>query len=195
MKKMNTYQIMKQIHLYSSLATVALLLMYIITSYMMIYHDWFKPEGIEKEPITLKVSPEEISDENWESFLSKNKVRGRFIRENLNKNGDLVRMYSSAKGNVKITLFNETNEVEIAETSLNTSGKIIGLHRTRGYGGSWVYNVYALLLDVVGISLILFAITGAFLWLKLLNNSKTAWIILLAGFAYVSSVILYLLYV
>jgi hypothetical protein len=162
---------------------------------MMIYHDWFTPKDIEEDPIIIKVNPEEVSDENWEAFLSRNKVRGRLIRENLNKNGNLVRMYSSAKDEVKITLFNDINQVEIAVINLNTSGKIIGLHRTRGYGGSWVYNIYALLLDIVGISLMLFAITGVILWLKLLKHNKIAWTVLFLGFIYVSTVIAYLVLV
>jgi hypothetical protein len=50
------------------------------------------------------------------------------------------------------------------------------------------------MLDVVGISLMLFAITGVILWLKLLKFNKLAWGIFIFGFVYVSAVILYLLF-
>jgi hypothetical protein len=169
--------------------------MYIVTSYMMIYHDWFKPESIEQSPVTIHVIPEEVSGENWQAFLDKNGIKGRLTRENVNKDGDLVRMYSTAGGNTRITLFSENNEVEIASSELNTSGKIIGLHRLRGYGGSLTYNIYALLLDIVGLSLMLFAVTGVILWLKLLKHNKLAWTILILGFFYVSAVIGYLVLV
>jgi hypothetical protein len=195
MKPNNTYQIVKQIHLYSSLATVALLLMYIVTSYMMIYHDWFQPKGIEEDLVRIDVVPAEVSDDNWQAFLAKNKISGRLTRDNINKNGDQVRIYSTAKGNTKITLFNETNKVEIAATKLNTSGKVIGLHRMRGYGGPLLYNIYALLLDVVGLSLMLFAITGVILWMKLLKNNIIAWTVFVLGFIYVSAVVGYLVFV
>ena len=64
----------------------------------------------------------------------------------------------------------------------------------RGYGGGMIYNAYAILLDLTGASLIIFAITGIILWLKILKNSKLAWLILVLGFLYVSSNIYYLVY-
>jgi hypothetical protein len=191
--KQRLHKITKQVHLYSSLATVALLLMYILTSYMMIYHDWFKVERSEDNPIVIDVTIEEVKDENWETFLKVNNIAGRLTRENFQKNGDMVKTYSSAKGNSKVRIVNDKNEVEIIHTELNLSGKIIGLHRLRGYGGSAIYNFYAILLDIVGISLILFAITGVILWMKLLKHDKIAWTMLLLGFIYVSSVIGYLM--
>ena len=187
------YQITKQVHLYCSLATAALLLMYILTSYMMIYHDWFKVERSEHNPLVIEVTDEEIGEENWRRFLRTHRINGRLIRENFNKNGDLVRTYSSAKSNTVLTIFSDKKEVQIINTELNLPGKIIGLHRLRGFGGSYMYNIYAFLLDIVGISLILFAITGVILWMKLLRHDKIAWIMLLLGFVYVGTVIGYLM--
>lgn len=188
------YHVIKQIHLYASLLTVAFLIMYIITSYMMIYHDWFHVEKQNETTSSMLVTPEEINNEHWDDFVKKHQIDGRLIRENFNESGDLIRTYSSADGNSKITIFKDKNEVEIQTTELNLSGRIIGLHRMRGYGGSFVYNFYAVMLDIVGISLILFAITGVILWLKLLKFNKLAWGIFVFGFVYVSTVILYLLF-
>jgi len=193
MRTRNTYYIIKQIHLYSSLAIVAMLIMYIATSFMMIYHDSFKVDRVTEDPVLIKLSPEEKSDENWQYFIDQQQVAGRLTRENFNKNGDLIKTYSSAGRNTKITIFSDRNEVEKVTTELNSSGKVIGLHRMRGYGGPLIYNIYAILLDLVGISLILFAVTGVVLWLNLLKNSKIAWSILALGFIYVTSVVLYLL--
>ena len=113
--------------------------------------------------------------------------------DNINENGDIIRTYASAKGNDKLILFNTKNMVEISSTTMNLAGKITGLHRMRGYGGSFIYNMYAFLLDITGISLILFAFTGVILWLNLLKYNKAAWIILIVGFVYVSAVIAYLM--
>ena len=188
------YHLLKQIHLYSSLSTAALILMYVATSYMMIYHDWFKVEKQNESTISIKVASDEVADENWKSFLKKNNIKGRLVRENFNDSGDLIRTYSSANGNSKITIYKDKNEVEINSTQLNLSGNIIGLHRLRGFGGPILYNIYAFLLDIVGISLILFVVTGVILWLKLLKNNKIAWTILILGFIYVSSVLGYLIF-
>lgn len=192
MKRRNIYFIIRKIHLYSSLLTVALLIMYILTSYMMIYHDWFKVEQTKESATSVIVSPNEVSEDNWSDFLKKHKIEGRLTRENFNDSGDLIRTYSRADGNSKISILQNKNMVEIETTQLNLSGSIIGLHRMRGYGGPFIYNIYAFMLDIVGISLILFSVTGVFLWLKLLKFNKIAWAIFIFGFVYVGAVILYL---
>jgi len=195
MKSKNLYTITRKIHLYSALLTVALMLMYIVTSYMMIYHEWFKVERTTDSPQSIQVKPEEITDSNWSIFLKKNNIEGRLIKEDIAPSGEIIRNYSSASGNSKITISPEKNLVEISTTNLNRPGHIIGLHRMRGYGGPLVYNLYAFLLDIVGISLILFAVTGVILWLKLLKNNLIAWLMLVLGFLYVGAVVGYLVLV
>ena len=168
------------------------MLMYIVTSFMMIHHEWFKVDRNIGSPITIQVKPENISVEHWDDFLSQNNIEGRMTREDVSKSGEIVRTYSSARGNSKITISPDKNSVEISTTKLNRSGHIIGLHRMRGYGGPMIYNLYAFLLDLTGISLILFAVTGVILWFKLLKNSIIAWLILILGFFYVAAIIGYL---
>jgi hypothetical protein len=174
------------------LLTVALLLMYIITSYMMIYHDFFKVERQNESKTSVIVNPEEVNDANWSKFLRKHKIQGRLVNERYDDSGDLLRTYASKDMNSNIRILGDKNEVEIRTTKLNLSGSIIGLHRLRGYGGSVIYNIYAFMLDLTGLSLILFSITGVILWLKLLKFNKMAWAIFISGFIYVGAVILYL---
>ncbi len=190
-----TYTFLRKIHLYASLSTVALLLMYLVTSYMMIYHSWFSSNDNQEQVLSVKVDPSEVSDDNWELFRNKHSIKGRQTREYLTESGDLYREYVGAGSNFKITIFDEKNEVKIKSVKRSLAGTIIGFHRLRGYGGPLQYNIYALLLDAVGLSLILFAITGVILWLKLLKNNKIAWTILISGFVYVSLIIGYLLFV
>jgi len=189
------YQIIRQIHLYSSLTIVALLLMYVISSYMMIYHDWFQVKTRNESRITLDIRPKEINEDNWGSFLNKNNIKGRLVRENFEESGDIVRLYESAKGYAEITIFKKVDQVEIRSADLNLSGKINEMHRLRGFGGPLLYNIYAVLLDLVGVGLILFVLTGVILWLKLLKHNKLAWTILILGFIYVSAVLGYLIFI
>jgi len=53
-------------------------------------------------------------------------------------------------------IFKNVDQVEIKSGELNLSGKVNELHRLRGFGGPFLYNIYAILLDMVGIGLILF---------------------------------------
>lgn len=189
------YTILRKIHLYAALSTVALLLMYLVTSYMMIYHSWFRGHKNTEEVSSVKITPSEVTGENWESFRKQHDIKGRLTREYFKASGDLFRGYETAGANYQITVFQDKNEVEIKRIKRNLTGTIIGFHRLRGYGGPLQYNLYALLLDIAGISLIIFAITGVIMWLKILKHNRIAWVILITGFLYVSLILGYLLVV
>ena len=188
------YIITREIHLYSSLMTATMLVMYIVTSYMFIHHDTFHVEEVTEPVRYEKISPKDIDEANWDSFLSKHRIKGRLTRESTLKSGERMWIYETATTTHKITISASKQEMRIEKSEMNFSGKMTGLHRARGYGGGWQYNLYAALLDVVGISLILFSITGIILWLKLLQHNIWAWIVLLSGFVYVSAVVIYLSY-
>jgi len=189
------YNIFRKIHLYASLSIVALLVMYVVSSYLMIHYEWFQTYDQLKEELEIEVDPAEISGDNWVQFLVENDVSGRLTKENINSSGDLVREYNNASAHFTVTVHEDQNLVEINVRKLNIAGTIVGFHRIRGFGGPLQYNLYALLLDVVGISLILFAITGVILWLKHLKNDPFAWIVLISGFVYFGAILTYLLVV
>ena len=183
----------KKIHLYSSLLTVTMLIMYIITSFMMMHHDHFKIERQEQSK-TIGIAHNALSNDLWKSFLEKHGVHGRLIQKYSNKSGDQFKKYENVGSSHLITLYNNKDSIHIKSNKQNLSGKLIGFHKMRGYGGPFQYNIFAFLLDLTAISLILFAITGVFLWMNILKNDKIAWAILVAGFLYVSVIITYLIY-
>jgi hypothetical protein len=168
------------------------LLMYLVTSFMMMYHNVFEVVRTESAE-SLDVVTEEISEANWKQFLKKNRISGRLQRERFGNDGHLIREYGSPGSHTRITLDSTDQIVTIAKTRLNLWGEIIGLHRLRGYQGSLKYILYAIMIDLVGVSLILFSITGVFLWMKLLRKDKIAWTIFIAGIIYVLVVFIYLM--
>ena len=193
--KPGTYQIIRKIHLYASLPIVALLLMYVVSSYFMIHYESFDTYDRQESVKTVTVDAGQLSDENWKGFLNKNGISGKLTDEKTTAEGHLIRKYSRAGKEYQVKLEPDNNLAEIKTTEANLPGFVVGLHRIRGFNGPWQYWIYAVLLDLVGLSLILFAITGAILWLTLLKNNLVAWIIFVAGFVYVAAVISYLMLV
>ena len=193
--KDKTYYIIRKVHLYASLSTVTFLLMYLVTSYLMIHGDLFKTYHRENDVVEIKVTPSEVSTDNWAQFMDDHHISGRLVDERISPEGDIKREYARAGKNFNTTTFKQKNLVEITTIEKSTAGTLVGLHRISGFEGPLVYDLYAIMLDLVGISLILFALTGMILWLKLLNNNLIAWMVLLSGFVYVTAIIAYLLIV
>lgn len=187
------YKIIKKIHLYACLSTVALLLMFIFTSYMMIHHDWFNHESTqETEAIDLATAP--ATETDWQHWAGKHDIPGRLVRSNTNKDGEPVREYATAAGSTRVIYRADRGQVEITRTSKSTANAIIGVHRHRGYGGGLTYNFYAFLLDLLAVGLIIFTITGIIMWFRLLKNDRWAWVIFIAGGIYFGITLLYLTY-
>ena len=191
--KASTYKTIRKIHLYASLPVVLLLLMYVVSSYFMIHYERFNTYQRVEQVEQISVNADEVYQENWRIFLRKNGISGKMTDEKKTPEGDWVGEYSRAGSQYLVTLSASNDLVEIKTIQANLPGFVVGLHRIRGYSGPWQYQVYAVLLDIVGVSLIIFAITGAILWLKLLKNDVFAWVIFAAGLIYVGVVMLYLM--
>ena len=134
------------------------------------------------------------SDLEWDEFARNNDIKGRKTREQKDKADNLIVEYSHAGGFARIDIPNSSREAKISYNHKGTGNAIIGIHRQRGYGGNWIYNLYALLLDVIGISLIIFVVTGIIMWFKLLKNNRIAWVIFISGFIYVGITMALLMY-
>lgn len=187
------YKHIKKIHLYASLSTVALLTMFIITSYMMMNHRLVDDELIKEEKL-VRLDKLPGSDREWNEFAEKHEIEGRKTREFKDKDEKLIVEYAHAGGFARIDVPKNGQEAKISYSNKKTGNAIIGIHRQRGYGGNWIYNLYALLLDIIGISLIIFVITGIIMWFKLLQSNLIAWIIFISGFIYVGITVLLLMY-
>ena len=185
------YKVIKKIHLYSCLSTVALLLMFIFTSYLMIYHDQFDHDSVNKNEL-VGFNSLSASDQDLQNWAEDHNVPGRLVKSYSNSAADHVVEYANARTHTRITIMAVTNQIQVSQTTKSNNDSLVGIHRNLGYGGGLTYNVYAFLLDALGISLILFTITGIFMWMHLLKNNRWAWIIFLGGLVYFGSVLLYL---
>lgn len=187
------YIIIKKIHLYACLSTVAIMVMFILTSYLMIHHDIFD-HATQKEEKTISSTELPATPNEWRDFENQYQIKGRLSREGVNPDGLSFREYASASGSTRVTYNDDTKQLAMVHTRKSSTDAMIGIHRQRGYGGSWQYNLYAFLLDIVAFSLLIFTITGIIMWFKLLKNNKIAWTIFIAGLLYFSLTMVLLIY-
>lgn len=187
------YKLIKKIHLYACLSTVAVLVMFIITSYLMIHHISFN-HTVQKEERTVSVEDLPTTANQWKEFENQFQIKGRLTREGVNQDGQQFREYASASGSTRVIYESEQKQVVFVRNIKSKADAIIGIHRQRGYDGSLQYKLYALLLDIVALSLIAFTLTGIILWFKLLKNNRFAWVIFIGGLMYVCFTMLLLIY-
>ena len=161
----------------------------------MIHYEFFKTYDWDETEIKVSMEAIDISEDSLSDFLSENAISGKLINEKVQPSGDWTRKYSRAGNEHVLSYQADQHLLKITTRRAKLPGFVVGLHRIRGFEGPWQYMIYGILLDVVGISLILFAVTGAILWMKMLKNDWIAWVVLVAGFLYVTSILAYFLIV
>jgi hypothetical protein len=70
---------------------------------------------------------------------------------------------------------------------------MLGFHILHGYGNSWLYNVWALMMDLASIAMIVFAVTGFYLWYKTTQRKLLGWIFLGCSWGFFAMIVGYLI--
>jgi len=188
--RIKLYALLRDIHVYCAFITIVFLLMYFITGFLMVRRDWFdgEPEVItETVDITI---PSGMDQKSISGYLGEAlDLRGR-SRHWKNNDGVLFFEYNTLSQRTLVRIAQNLEEISVEKRILTPHQTIIAFHRLHNYGGGILYNLYILMMDLTSFGLILFAVTGAYLWLKTLPSWKWGLVMLSLGMGYTLWVIL-----
>lgn len=193
---MNAYTLLRKVHLYSGLAVLAFVIVYFVSGYPMIHPTWFpNPEAVKEtriEPLRYNgpKDPPAYSEYLQKAF----DLRGQVTRRRRQKDGGWEFRYSRPGTVYEAVVAPAGDIVRITTVRDNAVQTIIAFHELHGYGGGKLYNLWAILLDLVSFSLIVFAFSGVYLWFKLTKKRLLGWILLGVSYGYAAATVLYLMY-
>ena len=193
---MNTYAVLRKVHLYSGLAILAFVMMYFVTGYPMIHRTWFPDSDavkkIRTEPIVYKgiKDPFVYSKYLQDTF----DLRGQVTRRRRLEDGSWEFRYSRPGTTYEAVVVPEGNSVRITTVKENAVETMIGFHELHGYGHGKLYNLWAFFHDLASLALIVFACTGIYLWYRLTKKKLLGWILLGVSYGYAVVTVLYLMY-
>ena len=190
-KKINVYPLIRSIHFYAAAVSGIFLLLYFITGFLLVKHHWFAHESAEEKMITQGVDIPSFKTE-WELAKWAKKttqLNGKIDWINTRQNGITeVEILTPSEFHL-IQLFEEQDSLIHTYHPHNPHEQITVMHRMHGYGGGRIYDFYMLGMDIACIALLLFVITGIYLWLKLLKRRWFGYLMLIAGLSYTTWVI------
>ena len=76
----------------------------------------------------------------------------------------------------------------------NARDVLVGFHRLHGYGGGWLYDMWVLFYDLASLSMIVFALTGIYLWWRLTKRRFWGWLCLGLSWGYAAVTVGWLLW-
>jgi hypothetical protein len=181
----NAYNIIRKIHLYAAFSILGFLLMYFITGLMMSHEEWFSPsdpKDLSKD--TVLNIPSQMTEEQLSVYVQNTfKIHAQREKPETKEDGTINFRYLKPGEAYTITV-SPGGSATLKGQRLSAYRTITGFHRLNGYGGGWVYDLYVLMMDVTSFALIVFALSGVYLWCKLIR--KRTW-----GLIILSSAILY----
>jgi hypothetical protein len=93
----------------------------------------------------------------------------------------------------KVDLSADLTTAKFAAAKYNWTATMSGFHRLNGYHGGLLYKVWAVIYDLASLSMIVFGISGVYMWYARTKRRALGWAILAAGFIYTTSTIAYLM--
>jgi hypothetical protein len=68
---------------------------------------------------------------------------------------------------------------------------LIRLHHLSGFEGGKIYEIWGVMLDLVCVAMIVFALSGIYLWYKLTKRHLLGWLVLSASVCYTAATAIY----
>ncbi len=189
------YEIFRKIHLYSAFLVMGFLLMYFITGFFMVHYELFEDEEPVVSTSEHELSiPNNISIENLPVHIQKQfDIHGQRKHARNNDDGSISIQYIRPGHTFSAIVSSDHKSVKITHTQENLHQTLVTFHRLEKYGGGLVYDLYILMMDLSGIALIIFSLSGIYLFLKTIKRKTTGWVFLSCSIAYTLFVIFSLL--
>lgn len=187
------YHIIRRLHLYATFLLATFILMYFITGFVMIFEDTFKRKEIELEQIKKPISSGIITSEHsLIQWLSEElEIRGQYRSE---ENVNSITVHFSHPGTLtSAKVLKGVDTVFITIQKGNTYAVMHNFHRLHGYHGGMNYFVWSVFYDLSAASMILFAVTGLYLWWKTTRKRLVGLLVLLSFTALTAFTIIYLM--
>lgn len=190
------YQFIRRIHLFTALFLMTFVVMYFATGYTMVHEGLLDNPDPEKKTRAARLkykgekTPEAYALHLQEAFG----LAGKRLPPQRLEDGRWKFEYFRPGRFYEAVVSAAGDSVRITESREHLRRTLTGFHRMHGYGGGWLYDGWVVCYDLASASLILFALTGIYMWYKLTQRRLLGWLLLLASFGYAAATVCYLIY-
>lgn len=190
------YRVVGKIHLYCGLVILGFLMMYFVSGFIMTHRPWF---AIPRPAPTTRAVALESSGERTKEQLAADVQRqlglaGR-IQFPQQQPTDVTRFWLNHPGTeIRVDVSTSQRLIRLTTQREPWAGTLIMLHKVSAYDDQPLFDAYALFCDLAGTSLIVFALTGVYLWWTTARRRLWGVLCLAASCTYAVGMMLYFEY-
>tara|TARA_B100000609_G_C17127078_1_gene388155 strand:+ start:348 stop:935 length:588 start_codon:yes stop_codon:yes gene_type:complete len=191
MARINTYGVFRKIHLYAMMILGVFLLVYFVSG--LFFRHYHLPNNAKTLPTdTLQINMNrDMEDQEMFAFLEDSLELSVKLGHNINyeEDGSMRMFMMGATKRYWVTIPSDKNQVYLQKHINDTRESVHFYHVVHRYGGGFKYDLYLVFLDLVSISMLVFAVSGIYMWYNLMRNKWWGIISLVLGLVYVTAVI------
>jgi len=171
---------MRKLHLYAGLVLPAFILMYFVSGYILVHGPWFANPPLVKvtQEYPLAVSAETSLAQMSIDLQRQFNLRGKRQPPQQLDDGKLRFAYVHPGMFGEALVAADRSTVTVKQETMTWRITLNQMHRLYGYGGGWLYNIWAAIVDLCAASMIVFALTGIYMWYVLTTRHLLGWILL-----------------
>ncbi len=183
------YLLFRRIHLYAALIVSMFLLVFFISGGVMIMHETFPKKDLNYIFKEIDYDFSESDSSVLSSICLAYDIEGNMRKQVHTK--ERIYTYKRPGYRAEIVLPNQGKKASIRIKKGNLAVVMKDYHRLNGFNGV-LHTTWAVFYDLVCIALILFGITGLYLWLKIEKNKMLGALFLVISTATTLFIIIYL---
>ena len=191
---MSSFRLVLTLHLFAGLTLAAYLFMYAFSGFVMLHSSWFPgntdvvtTHGLSST-LTVRM-PTEMTDEQaweWGGLLAEElDLQGRQIKPKRGEDASWLFNYERPRAHEKLRVEAGEPAVSLEISERGFASTLNRLHQLKGYSGGPRFFVWALFIDLVSVALIVFPLSGIYLWYVIKRDHRLGWLILGTSTAYV----------
>jgi hypothetical protein len=176
----------RKIHLYCGLVILTFLTLYFVSGYIMAHRPWFlpPPPAPTTQTVTLNVDST-LPLLQRAAYVKKELALPGRIQFSQKQPPDGTLFWVDRPGwMIRVDVYPQNHTVRLITQRAGWIGTLIMLHKIAGYDNEPLFDLYALFCDLAGLSMIVFAFTGVYLWWKSVKNHALGLVCLAASCAY-----------
>ncbi len=190
------FPLIRKIHFFTAAAIAVLLVFYATSAWIMEYDEVFPfKKHTETEHVNLQQpAPAFENDQaarSWALAVARElDLPGRLSKVVHEGKRSLRADFNSPNRSVRLLVPTGSRKAELERTRYGIASAINRLHQFRGTNGSLVHFVWALLVDAVALIMILFSLSGIYLW-YVADRDVLGFLLLITGAVFVGASVVF----
>ena len=196
------YRLIRTIHLFTGLGLAALIFMYAFSGFVILHHDWFPGSDSEKTTsvVTSVVAGQTttpVTQDNadvWARELARELgLHGRLSKRHRSEDGLWTFDFGRPGSYEKLNVRPGDEQVTLTVEAGGFARILDRLHPFHGFSGGLRFLMWGILVDLASLAMIMFPLSGIYMWYVLKKDRRLGWLVLGGSTAYVVGSITFLL--